>query len=106
MAALGALHVPQTPRPRRPLAAILAADVVGYSRMMQASEAATLGALKSRRGDILQPVAAKHHGRIVKLMGDGVLVEFASAVDADECAMQLQHHMGVANATCTDEGSP
>ena len=68
--------------PRRRLAAILAADVVGYSRMMQADEAGTLAALKSCRSEILQPLVAKHHGRIVKLVGDGVLVEFASAVDA------------------------
>lgn len=57
--------------PRRRLAAILAADVVGYSRMMEADEAGTLAALKSRRSEILQPLVAKHHGRIVKLMGDG-----------------------------------
>ena len=65
-------------RPLRRLAAILAADVVGYSRLMQMDEADTLAALKSRRTGILQPLVAKHHGRIVKLMGDGVLVEFAS----------------------------
>jgi class 3 adenylate cyclase len=67
-------------RAERRLAAILAADVVGYSRLMEQDEAGTLAALKSRRREILQPVVSKHHGRIVKLMGDGVLVEFASAV--------------------------
>ena len=59
--------------PRRRLAAILAADVVGYGRLMQADEAGTLAALKSRRAEILQPLVAKYHGRVVKLMGDGVL---------------------------------
>src|SRR5262249_51443749 len=84
--------------PRRRLAAILAADVVGYSRMMQADEAGTLAILKSRRSEILQPLVAKHHGRVVKLMGDGMLVEFASAVDAVECAVQLQEAMQAANS--------
>src|SRR5215469_530402 len=65
-------------KPQRRLAAILAADVVGYSRMMQADEAGTLAALKTRRTEILQPLVSKHHGRVVKVMGDGVLVEFAS----------------------------
>ena len=83
--------------PRRRLAALLAADVVGYSRLLQADEAGTLAALKGRRGDILQPLIAKHHGRIVKLIGDGVLVEFASAADAVECAVQLQQAMDTAN---------
>src|SRR5215472_2738487 len=80
--------------PRRRLAAILAADVVGYSRMMQADEAGTLAALKSRRADVLQPLVSKHHGRIVKLMGDGVLVEFGSAV----AAVELQQAMETTNA--------
>jgi TolB-like protein/class 3 adenylate cyclase len=84
-------------RVQRRLAAILAADVVGYSRMMERDEAGTLGALKARRGDILQPLVTKHHGRIVKVMGDGVLVEFGSAVNAVECAIELQQAMGAAN---------
>ena len=74
-------------RAQRRLAAILAADVVGYSRLMQADEAGTLAALKARRTEVLQPLVSKHRGRIVKVMGDGVLVEFASAVDAVECAV-------------------
>ena len=65
-------------RAQRRLAAILAADVVGYSRMMQADEAGTLAVLKSRRTEILQPLVSKHYGQIIKAMGDGVLVEFAS----------------------------
>jgi TolB-like protein len=88
-------------RAQRRLAAILAADVVGYSRLMQRDEAGTLAALKVRRSEVLQPVVSKHRGRIVKLIGDGVLIEFASAVDAVECAVQLQEAMAAANA-----GSP
>src|SRR5271154_175302 len=85
-------------RTQRRLAAILAADVVGYSRLMEADEAGTLAVLKARRSEVLQPVLSKHRGRIVKFMGDGVLIEFASAVDAVECAIQLQEAMGTANA--------
>jgi adenylate cyclase len=90
-------------RVRRRLAAILTADVVGYSHLMQRDEAGTLLALKSRRRDILQPLLAKHVGRIVKLMGDGVLVEFASAVDAVQCAVELQNAMAAANAEVPQE---
>ncbi|HMF15070.1 MAG TPA: hypothetical protein VKE94_22295, partial [Gemmataceae bacterium] len=69
-------------RVRRRLVAILAADVVGYSRLIQQDEAGTLAALKQRRKSILEPLVAQHRGRIVKVMGDGVLVEFASVVNA------------------------
>jgi TolB-like protein/class 3 adenylate cyclase/Flp pilus assembly protein TadD len=82
----------------RRLAAILAADVVGYSRLMERDEADTLAVLKSRRAEILQPVVSKHRGRVVKLMGDGVLVEFGSAVNAVACAVELQAAMEAANA--------
>src|SRR5262249_14760319 len=82
----------------RRLAAILAADVVGYSRLMQLDEAGTLAALMDRRRQILEPLVVKYHGRIVKLMGDGVLVEFPSAVNAVACAVELQGGMKVANA--------
>jgi adenylate cyclase len=85
-------------RAQRRLAAILAADVVGYSRLMQLDEAGTLATLKARRSEVFQPLVSKHHGRIVKVMGDGVLVEFGSAVDAVECAVQLQDAMENANA--------
>ena len=84
-------------RAQRRLAAIVAADVAGYSRLMQLDEAGTLAALKTRRSEILQPLVSKHHGRIVKLMGDGVLIEFASAVDAVECVVRLQEAMEAAN---------
>ena len=74
----------------RKLAAILAADVVGYSKLMGEDEAGTLAALKAQRRDIFDPRTKKHGGRIVKLMGDGVLVEFPSVVDAVECAIEIQ----------------
>jgi TolB-like protein/class 3 adenylate cyclase len=86
----------------RRLAAIMAADVVGYSRLMEQDEAATLAALKERRKGILQPLVAQHEGRIVKVMGDGVLVEFASAVNAVQCAVELQNRMAAANAPLPD----
>lgn len=66
----------------RRLAAVLVADVVGYSRLMEADEAGTLHALKARRKGVIEPVIKARGGRIVKVMGDGVLVEFASAVNA------------------------
>jgi TolB-like protein len=81
----------------RRLAAILIADVVGYSRLIETDEAGTLAALKARRTEILQPLVAKHNGRIVKFMGDGVLVEFASAVSGVQCAVDLQAAMSLAN---------
>lgn len=81
----------------RRLAAILVADVVGYSRLMEADEAGTLTALKERRESILNPVVRAHAGRIVKLMGDGALIEFASAVKAVEAALELQRKMAEAN---------
>jgi TolB-like protein/class 3 adenylate cyclase len=85
----------------RKLAAILAADVVGYSRLMEADEAGTLAALRDRWKTILEPMVAQHRGRIVKLMGDGALVEFASAVNAVQCAVELQGLMADANAGLT-----
>lgn len=84
-------------RLQRRLAAILAADVVGYSRLIELDEAGTLAVLKQRRTDILQPLVAEYRGRIIKVMGDGVLVEFASAVNAVACAVELQKRMTAAN---------
>ncbi len=81
----------------RRLAAVLAADVVGYSRLMEADEAGTLAALKSHREDLIDPEIAEHYGRIVKLMGDGALVEFASVVDAVACAAEIQRGMAARN---------
>lgn len=88
---------------QRRLAAILAADVVGYSRLMGADEAGTLAALKTRRRDVLAPLVAKHQGRIFKTTGDGVLVEFGSAVNAVQCAVDLQRGMAAANAEQPDD---
>jgi adenylate cyclase len=84
-------------RIRRRLAAILAADVVGYSRMMRADEAGTLAQLKTLLKEVFEPRTAEHDGRIVKTTGDGVLVEFASAVDATECAVKIQRSLARRN---------
>lgn len=81
----------------RRLAAILAADVVGYSRMMADDEVGTHARLKALRQDFVEPKITEHRGRIVKLMGDGVLVEFASVVDAVRCAIEIQE--GIAERT-------
>jgi TolB-like protein/class 3 adenylate cyclase/tetratricopeptide (TPR) repeat protein len=80
-------------RVERKLAAILAADVVGYSRLMGEDEAGTHARLRTHRKEFIEPVIAEHRGRVVKLTGDGALVEFASAVDAVECAVALQKGM-------------
>ena len=82
---------------QRRLAAILVADVVGYSRLMESDEAATLSALRERRKMILEPVVKAHGGRVVKVMGDGVLVEFASAVNSVKAAIELQSQFANAN---------
>src|SRR5436309_10320179 len=87
----------------RKLAAILAADVVGYSRLMEQDEAGTLAALKARRKQVLEPLVAKYKGRIFKVAGDGVLVEFSSAVNAVQCAVDLQHAMAAANDDLSED---
>jgi hypothetical protein len=74
----------------RRLAAILAADVAGYSRLMGADEEGTLERLKALRRELVDPKIAEHHGRIVKTTGDGMLVEFASVVDAVRCGVDVQ----------------
>ena len=74
----------------RRLAAILAADVVGYTRLMGKDEVGTLRRLTKLRQQVLEPLITEHRGRIVKLMGDGLLVEFASVVDALNCAVAWQ----------------
>jgi TolB-like protein len=86
----------------RRLAAILAADVVGYTRLMGADETGTLRRLTELRQQVLEPLIAEHHGRVVKLMGDGLLVEFASVVDALTCAVGWQNDVAVREAE-TDE---
>ena len=82
---------------KRRLAAVLAADVLGYSRMMERDEAGTLALLKQRRKSILEPTLARFSGRVVKWMGDGVLIEFGSAVNAVLFAAELQEKMAAAN---------
>jgi adenylate cyclase len=85
-----------TTRSNRRLAAILAADVVGYSHSMERDEAGTLAALKQHRETIFNPAVTAHSGRIVKLIGDGTLAEFASAVDAVNCALSVQKQVAAA----------
>ena len=92
-----------TKREQRRLSAILSADVAGYSRLMGADASGTLAALKALRHDIIDPTIAAHAGRIVKLMGDGILVEFASVVDAVNCAIEWQQGMGQRNIDLPDE---
>src|SRR5437899_4933556 len=82
-----------TERVERRLAAILAADVVGYSRLMGADEEGTLARLKAHRRELIDPKIAEHRGRIVKTAGDGLLVEFASPVEAVRCAGEIQKAM-------------
>ena len=87
----------------RKLTAILAADVVGYSRLMEIDEAGTLAALKSHRADLIDPEIAKWRGRIVKLMGDGALVEFASVVNAVSCALAIQEGIAGRNESLPED---
>src|SRR5712671_2334688 len=90
-------------RVQRRLAAILAADVAGYSRLMGADEEGTLAALKELRREFADPKIKEHRGRIVKTTGDGLLVEFASVVDAMRCAVEVQHEMTERNAGVPEE---
>ncbi len=87
----------------RRLTTILAADVVGYSRLMGEDEAGTLAALKAHREAAINPKIAAHSGRIVKLMGDGILAEFGSVVEAVECAVEIQGTMAERNAAVPEE---
>src|SRR3974390_1130023 len=84
-------------RVQRRLAAILAADVVGYSRLMGIDEVGTLAALKARRREVVDPAIAEHGGRIVKNTGDGMLAHFARVVDAVVCATAVQAKMAERN---------
>jgi adenylate cyclase len=84
-------------RMERRLAAVLAADVAGYGILMGADEVGTLETLKLYRREVVDPAIAEHHGRIVKTTGDGILVEFGSAVDAVTCAMGVQSKMAEQN---------
>ena len=86
----------------RRLAAILAADVAGYSRLMSQDEAGTLADLKTHRSELIEPAVAKYGGRIVKLMGDGILAEFTSVVAAVECGAEVQREMAQRNRGKSD----
>src|SRR5713101_5851625 len=85
-------------RVERRLAAILAADLVGYARLIEADEEGTLRRLKALRTEVIDPKIAEHRGRIVKTTGDGLLVEFASVVDALRCAAEMQAALAESNA--------
>src|SRR5712691_12244344 len=94
----GAMEPEARGRVERRLAAILAADVAGYSRLIETDEEGTLGQLKAHRAEVIDPTIAAQRGRIVKTTGDGFLVEFASVVDALRCAAELQAAIGGSNA--------
>ena len=86
------------PGPERRLAAVVAADMVGYSRLMEVDEAGTLARLKTHRIELIDPAIAKNRGRIIKTTGDGMLVEFHSVVDAVICCADIQRRMARRNA--------
>src|ERR1700735_1163991 len=86
------------PEVERKLAAILAADVVGYSRLTGTDEEGTLGRLRELRDQVIHPVVQAQRGRIVKEMGDGIIMEFLSAVDAARAALDIQRQLGGRNA--------
>src|SRR5262245_3014559 len=88
---------------QRKLAAILAADVVGYAALMEKDEAGTFDRLRAGRKELFEPEIEKHHGRIFKLMGDGLLAEFASVVDAVECAVSLQRGLAERSANVPED---
>jgi adenylate cyclase len=90
-------------RVERKLAAILAADIAGYSRLMGADEEGTLARLKAHRKELIDPKIAEHRGRVVKTTGDGILIEFPSVVDAVRCAVEVQQEMVRLNAAIPDE---
>src|SRR6202022_786166 len=94
----GAMEPAGQARVERRLAAILAADVAGYSRLIESDEEGTLRRLKSLRAEVIDPKIAEHRGRIVKTTGDGLWVEFASVVDALRCAAEVQAAIANSNA--------
>src|ERR671919_1733025 len=96
-------HAMAAARVDRRLDAILAADVVGYSRLIERDEAATLEHLKYHRKTLIEPLIAEHQGRIVKLMGDGALCEFGSIVDAVACALAIQRGMAEREAETSED---
>jgi adenylate cyclase len=91
------------PPVERRLAAILAADMVGYSRLMEADETGTLARLKTHRLELIDPAIAKNKGRLIKTAGDGMLVEFPSVADAVACAVEIQRRMAARNSDVAPE---
>ena len=87
----------------RKLAAILVADIVGYSRLAGVEEGRTLAQLRALRSDLVDPIIAVHHGRVVKRTGDGSLIEFRSVVDAVRCAIEVQNGLVERNAGLPSE---
>jgi class 3 adenylate cyclase len=87
----------------RRLAAIVAADIAGYSRLIGSNEASTLGRLRAIRAELIDPAIATHHGRLVKTTGDGLLVEFGSVIDGLRCATEIQAGMAERNATAQQD---
>lgn len=87
----------------RKLAAILVADIVGYSRLAGVEEERTLAQLRALRSDLVDPIIAVHHGRVVKRTGDGSLIEFRSVVDAVRCAIEVQNGLVERNAGLPSE---
>src|SRR5271155_5041067 len=87
----------------RKIAAILVADVVGYSRLAGADEEGTLARLRALRSDLIDPAIAAHHGRTVKRTGDGILIEFRSVVDAVRCAIEMQNGLVERNAGVSED---
>ena len=83
---------------QRRLVAILASDMVGYSRLMEIDEAGTFARLKAHRLELIDPSIVKNKGRIIKTTGDGMLVEFSSAIEAAQCALEVQRRMAMRNA--------
>jgi len=94
-----------TARVERRLAAILAADVVGYSRLVERDEAGTFAYLKELRTELVEPLIAEYQGRVVKLTGDGLLAEFASVVDAVRCAVLVQRGVAEREASVPEGGA-
>src|SRR5215470_17017111 len=90
-------------RPSRRLAAVLAADVAGYSRLMSHDEEGTLRRLKAHLSELVEPSIAAHRGRVVKRTGDGLLVDFASAVEAVRCAVAIQSGMAERNREAPED---
>jgi class 3 adenylate cyclase len=90
-------------RVQRRLAAILVADVVGYSRLVEGDEMRTRAAIRQLRADVVEPLLSNYHGRLVKLIGDGFIAEFGSVVDAVHCAVSLQERNAIAQGDVPTE---